>query len=96
MAVARKLGTRLWIMLRNEGDCHEFCCRGQKQQTSGAGSAGMPETRYGATIASRFRNSNLLQNRGLMAELPAPRAVRFSEDHVFGLSLSTISRLLRP
>src|SRR5271170_8120332 len=49
MAVARKLGIRLWIMLRNEIDYNEFCRRGQKQQNSGAACAGMPETRYGAT-----------------------------------------------
>jgi transposase len=36
MAVARKLGIRLWIMLRNEIDYNEFSRRGQKQQTSGA------------------------------------------------------------
>jgi hypothetical protein len=47
VAVARKLGIRLWIMLRDEIDYQEFCRRGQKQQ-SGAASAGMPETRYGA------------------------------------------------
>jgi transposase len=46
-AVARKLGIRLWIMLRGEIDYQEFCRRGQKQQ-SGAGCAGMPETRNGA------------------------------------------------
>jgi transposase len=49
VAVARKLGIRLWIMLRNEIDYNEFCRRGQKQQTSGAACAGMPGTRYGAT-----------------------------------------------
>ena len=49
MAVARKLGIRLWIMLRNEIDYNEFCRRGQKQQNSGAACAGMPGTRYGAT-----------------------------------------------
>ncbi len=49
MAVARKLGIRLWIMLRNEIDYQEFCRRGQKQQTSGAACAGMPGTPYGAT-----------------------------------------------
>ena len=47
VAVARKLGIRLWIMLRDEIDYQEFCRRGQKQQ-SGAACAGMPETRYGA------------------------------------------------
>ena len=47
VAVARKLGIRLWIMLRDEIDYQEFCRRGQKQQ-SGAACAGMPETGYGA------------------------------------------------
>jgi len=47
VAVARKLGIRLWIMLRDEIDYEEFCRRGQKQQ-SGAACAGMPETAYGA------------------------------------------------
>jgi transposase len=46
VAVARKLGIRLWIMLRDEIDYQEFCRRGQKQQ-SGAACAGMPETAYG-------------------------------------------------
>ena len=49
MAVARKVGIQIWIMLRNEIDYHQFCRRGQKQQNSGAACAGMPETRYGAT-----------------------------------------------
>jgi transposase len=47
VAVARKLGIRLWIMLRDEIDYQEFCRRGQKQH-SGAACAGMPETRNGA------------------------------------------------
>jgi len=46
MAVARKLGIRLWIMLRDQIDYNEFCRRGQK---NGEACAGMPETRYGAT-----------------------------------------------
>src|ERR1700688_141367 len=50
MAVARKLGIRLWIMLRNEMNYNEFCRRGQKQQNSGAACAGMPGTRYGAKV----------------------------------------------
>jgi len=49
VAVARKLGIRLWIMLRNEINYNEFCRRGQKQQKSGDACAGMPGTRYGAT-----------------------------------------------
>ena len=48
VAVARKLGIRLWIMLRDEIDYQEFCRRGQKQQ-GGAACAGMPETPFGAT-----------------------------------------------
>ena len=45
MAVARKLGIRLWIMLRDQIDYQEFCRRGQKQH-SGVACAGMPETRF--------------------------------------------------
>jgi len=41
-AAARKLGIRLWIMLREEIDYTEFCRRGhQRQQRSGATCAGM-------------------------------------------------------
>jgi transposase len=46
MAVARKLGIRLWIMLRDQIDYQEFCRRGQKQ--SSAACAGMLETGNGA------------------------------------------------
>jgi hypothetical protein len=49
VAVARKLGIRLWIMLRNEIDYNDFSRRGQKQQNRGAACAGMSETRNGAT-----------------------------------------------
>jgi transposase len=48
VAVARKLGIRLWIMLRDQIEYHEFCRRGQKQQKSSGACAGMPETPYGA------------------------------------------------
>jgi Transposase IS116/IS110/IS902 family len=47
VAVARKLGIRLWIMLRDEIDYEEFCRRGQKHQ-SGAACAGMLEVGNGA------------------------------------------------
>jgi transposase len=47
VAVARKLGIRLWIMLRDEIDHEEFCRRGPKQH-SGATCAGMPESPDGA------------------------------------------------
>ena len=50
VAVARKLGIRLWIMLRDQIEYNEFCRRGQKQQTSGDACAGMPGPRYGAKV----------------------------------------------
>lgn len=48
VAVARKLGIWLWIMLRDQIDCNEFCRRGQTREKNGDACAGMPETRYGA------------------------------------------------
>lgn len=45
VAAARKLGIRLWIMLRDQIDYYEFCRRGQRQQKSGDACAGMPGTR---------------------------------------------------
>ena len=48
VAVARKLGIRLWIMLRDQIEYNEFCRRGQKQQKSSDACAGMPETPNGA------------------------------------------------
>ena len=48
VAAARKLGIRLWIMLRDQIDYQEFCRRGQMQQRSGGACAGMPGLRYGA------------------------------------------------
>ena len=48
VAVARKLGIRLWIMLRDQIDSNEFCRRGQMRQKNGDACAGMPETRFGA------------------------------------------------
>ena len=50
VAVARKLGIRMWIMLRDQIEYNEFCRRGQKQQTSGDACAGMPAARYGAKV----------------------------------------------
>jgi transposase len=44
IAAARKLGIRLWIMLRDEIDYTEFCRRGRlRRQCSGTARAGMPE-----------------------------------------------------
>ena len=48
VAVARKLGIRLWIMLRDQIDYNEFCRRGQRRQKNGGARAGMPETGDGA------------------------------------------------
>jgi hypothetical protein len=49
-AVARKLGIRMWIMLRDGIEYNEFCRRGQMQQKSGDACAGMPAARYGAKV----------------------------------------------
>jgi transposase len=46
VAVARKLGIRLWIMLRDQIEYNEFCRRGQQKSSDAC--AGMPEKRYGA------------------------------------------------
>jgi transposase len=48
VAAARKLGIRLWIMLREEIDYHEFCRRRQRQPNSGEACAGIPGTPFGA------------------------------------------------
>ena len=42
VAAARKLGIRLWIMIRDEIDYREFCRGGQMRQESGSVRAGMP------------------------------------------------------
>ena len=51
VAAARKLGIRLWIMLRDQIDYEEFCRRGQKQCS--AACAGMLEVGYGANDSHR-------------------------------------------
>src|SRR5216117_3310477 len=50
VAVARKLGIRLWIMLRDQIDYNEFCRRGQMRQKNGAARAGIPEVGYGPSL----------------------------------------------
>src|SRR5216684_1900160 len=50
VAVARKLGIRLWIMLRDQIDYQEFCRRGQMRQKSGDACAGMPEVGHSPAI----------------------------------------------
>jgi len=46
IAAARKLGIRLWIMLRDQIDYEEFCRRGKLRQ-SGEAHAGMPDFNSG-------------------------------------------------
>jgi len=46
VAAARKLGIRLWIMLREQIDYTEFCRRGQQRQSGGA-YAEMPVKEFG-------------------------------------------------
>src|SRR6266849_1758070 len=47
VAAARKLGIRLYIMLRDQIDYQEFCRRGQLRQKSGNDHAGMPARNHG-------------------------------------------------
>ncbi|HEY6306389.1 MAG TPA: IS110 family transposase [Candidatus Angelobacter sp.] len=46
IAAARKLGVRLWIMMRDQIDYQEFCRRGKLRQSGGA-HAGMPDFNSG-------------------------------------------------
>ena len=46
IAAARKLGIRLWIMMRDQIDYEEFCRRGMLRQT-GKAHAGMPDNNSG-------------------------------------------------
>ena len=47
VAAARKLGIRLWIMMRDEIDYQEFCRRGQRRQKVGSSYAGVPDITSG-------------------------------------------------
>jgi transposase len=47
VAAARKLGIRLWIMLRDQIDYEEFCRRGRMRQKNGGVCAGMPDINSG-------------------------------------------------
>jgi transposase len=49
IAAARKLGIRLWIMLRDQIDYAEFCRRGQLRQC-GEAHAGMPDYNSGPAL----------------------------------------------
>jgi len=50
VAAARKLGIRLWIMMRDEIDYQEFCRRGQLRHKSGGARAGMPDFNSGPAV----------------------------------------------
>jgi transposase len=50
VAAARKLGIRLWIMMRDEIDYPEFCRRGQSRQECGSACAGMPDIDSGPAV----------------------------------------------
>jgi transposase len=50
IAAARKLGIRLWIMMRDQIDYEEFCRRGKLRQ-KGKAHAGMPDFNSGPDIA---------------------------------------------
>jgi transposase len=50
VAAARKLGIRLWILLRDQIDYQEFCRRGQMRQKNGGARAGMPEVGHSPAI----------------------------------------------
>jgi transposase len=51
IAAARKLGIRLWIMLRDQIDYKEFCRRGQMRQKSCGAHAGMPGSYSGPAVS---------------------------------------------
>jgi transposase len=50
VAAARKLGIRLWIMMRDAIDYQEFCRRGQSRQECGSACAGMPDIDSGPAV----------------------------------------------
>ncbi len=50
VAAARKLGIRLWIMLRDQIDYQEFCRRGRERQKSDSAHAGMPARNIGPAV----------------------------------------------
>ncbi len=50
IAAARKLGIRLWILLRDQIDYKEFCRRGKMRRNSGGARAGMPAYNNGSAL----------------------------------------------
>src|SRR5258708_25963527 len=68
IAAARKLGIRLWIMMRDQIDYDEFCRRGKLRQ-SGEAHAGMPD----------YNSGHAQQGRGQRNRLPAsPKGGEFA------------------
>jgi hypothetical protein len=66
VAVARKLGIRLWIMLRDQIEYNEFFRRGQKQQKSMMPVRGCQKRRMVRTVTGRLiRLSRLAQQEGV-------------------------------
>lgn len=53
VAAARKLGIRLWIMLRDQIGYEEFCRRAKQRQPSGEAHAGMPGKDFGRATLGR-------------------------------------------
>jgi hypothetical protein len=51
VAAARKLGIRLWIMMRDQIDYQEFWRRGKARQENGSVCAGMPDITSGPAEA---------------------------------------------
>ena len=51
VSAARKLGIRLWIMMRDQIDYQEFCRRGKARQESGSVCAGMSDITNGPAEA---------------------------------------------
>jgi len=68
VAVARKLGIRLWIMLRDQIDYNEFCRRGQMRQKNGDACAGCQRRAMVRTVTDR------------LIRLPAPLRKREFEE----------------
>jgi len=58
IATARKLGIRLYIMLRDQIDYQEFCRRGLMRQKSGVARAGMPDSTHGPPGLKRWLVGN--------------------------------------
>jgi len=50
VAAARKLGIRLWILLRDQIDYQEFCRRGLERQKSDSARAGMSDRNHGPAV----------------------------------------------